>query len=148
MKKVAVECWAPFAVEPTATQPWADVSIWYRARPGRRKYEFNPTLCSRGELRTDLREAKSAFEADQSGENAAELARLENFSQRLEREGVVMDMFHPDPTWPNIYTSAETIDRAQAEVILAAFLLKLGFRRVKFRWIKPHLILHAASFSD
>jgi hypothetical protein len=45
---------------------------------------------------------------------------------------------------PNIYTSAEWIDRAEAERMLRYYLASMGYHNVRFNWKRPDFVVNPA----
>ena len=95
VKRVRVTCYEPIAVHPTYRQPWADVWVTFTAKPGRRRYEFAPTLLSRPELDVDLSDARE--EANSPDSSPGEVERLENIATALETQRIFVDPVLPDP---------------------------------------------------
>ena len=143
MKRVLVRCYESIAVDRDCRQPWSDVWIRYKARPGRRVYGFAPTLISRRELKFTLRQAQE--EARTSEEAQVEVKRLEGIVARLQKSAVHVEIDGPDSECPNIYSVAAWIDRHEAETMLRAFMALRGFRRIKFLWSRPRLIIQPVS---
>ena len=132
--------------DPGYRQPWADVWVTFSGKPGRRRYEFAPTLLSRPELDLDLSNAKD--EANSSSEYSGHIARLEKIVAVLRSQRVYVDPAYPNPYYPNVYTAAPWIDRSEAEAMLAYFLRALGIPRVKFAWQKQQgPLITPASFA-
>lgn len=127
------------AVDPQSRHAWADVWLRFKARPGRTTYTYAPTLLSRSELQSDLRDAREA--ADESEEKLPHLKRLEEIHALLVSSVVYVDFGYPDPRCPDIYTAAEAIDRREAEAMLGVFVATLGFHQVKFTWTKPSFLI-------
>ena len=143
MKRVLVRCYEPIAVDWDYRQPWSDVWIRYKARPGRRVYGFAPTLISRREWMFNLQEAQD--EARTSKKAQTEVKRLESVVARLQTYAAYVEIDGPDSECPNIYSAAEWIDRREAETMLRAFMALRGFRRIKFLWSRPRLIVQPVS---
>ena len=143
MKRVFVRCYEPIAVDRDCRQPWSDVWIRYKARPGRRVYSFAPTLISRREWMFNLQEAQD--EARTSKKAQTEVKRLESVVARLQTSAVYVEIDGPDSECPNIYSVTEWIDRNEAETMLRAFMALRGFRRIKFLWSRPRLIVQPVS---
>lgn len=144
-KRVLVKCYDRIATDPFCRQPWLDVWIRFKARPGRRSYEYGPTLISRTELRADLRWSRKRAAEEPSGEAAADVAADERIETLLMTSPVYIHTGFPEPLYPNIYTSAEGIDRREAERMLQALMTELGFGRVKFVWRKVRFVIHPVS---
>ena len=143
MKRVLIRCYEPITVDPDYRQPWSDVWIRYKARPGRRVYGFAPTLISRREWMFNLQEAQD--EARTSEKAQVEVKRLESVIARLQTSAVHVEIDGQDSACPNIYSVAEWIDRREAETMLRAFMALRGFRRIKFLWSRPRLIVQPVS---
>lgn len=143
MKRVLVRCYEPIAVDQDCRQPWSDVWIRYKARPGRRVYGFAPTLISHRELLFNLRQAQD--EARTSKKAQTEVKRLENVIARLQTSAVYVEIDGLDSECPNIYSAAKWIDRREAETMLRAFMALRGFRWIKFLWSRPRLVVQPVS---
>lgn len=160
-KRVLVRCYEPIAVDPTYRQPWGDVWIRFKAKPGRRVYTFGPTLISRPEVERDLEMHRRMQDPEEAKEldawmeemglrlptDSAEpldwsdkIAQDEALLTRLDREDLIVETLN-DPGIPNLYTPAEFIDRAEAERMLASWMAGMGHRQVKFKWLRPELIV-------
>jgi hypothetical protein len=144
-KRVLVRCYEPIATDPSYRQPWSDVWIRFKARPGRRIYKYGPTLISRPELHLDLRRARERAAEEASEEAAADLADNERIDALLKTVPIYVHTGYPEPLYPNIYTTADWIDRREAEKILQALMTELGFGRVKFVWRKTRFVIHPVS---
>lgn len=142
MKRVLVRCYEPIAVDRDYRQPWSDVWIRYKARPGRQVYGFAPTLISRHEWMFNLQEAQD--EARTSKKAQTEVKRLESVVARLQTSAVYVEIDGPD-SGPTVYSAAEWIDRREAETMLRAFMALRGFLRIKFLWSRPRLIVQPVS---
>lgn len=144
MKRVLVRCYDPIAVDPTARQPWSDVWIRFTSRPGRRTYQYGPTLLSRPELRHDLRAVREDATIGES--TPVSIPLLEGIDRILDASPIHVDLAGSGQGFPNVYSSAEWIDRREAERMLQALMTVLGFGRVKFVWMKTTFRLHPTTF--
>lgn len=134
MKHVRTWCHGPIAVAPLYRQPWADVWLRFRGRPGRKVYTYGPTLISKPELHGALR-----FQRDLDPPDLKEIAKLERAAARIETRDLLIV---PDPgRCPDIYTAADYIDRREAERMLQFLMTSLGFGRTRFVWARPRLII-------
>jgi hypothetical protein len=126
-KRIVVEGYGPLATGPHQVTNWDDVWISWKRRPGRPRTQLAPTLVGFAEFRA---------QEELSRQDPADQGSVES-NARIRREleaapaSVVIDEVEP----PNVYTRAETIDRAEAERMLACLMeRRYGIRHPKFRW--------------
>jgi hypothetical protein len=124
-KRIDVEGWGPLAAGPHHPTTWDDVWISWKGRPGRPRTTLAPTLVGFDEF--ESQEAIARADPLYADEAAGHV----RIRQQLETAPYVIDDIEP----PNIYARKATIDRAEAERMLA-FLLeqRYGIRNPKFRW--------------
>ena len=99
MKRVSVECNEPIAVEPDWPQPWSDVFLRFKERPGRRERRYGPTLYSRPELRAWIAQ-------DLAHGDFREIDRLAAVEARLDNEGIVVSRIPGKLGIPDVFTTA------------------------------------------
>jgi hypothetical protein len=122
-------------------QPWSDVSVTFIREPGGKTYRYEPTLISRKCLEQDLTLARKSGQSRPAKDNSTTLDRLERIT-RIFDSGA---RFHiesrsPDELTPEIYTSNDFIDQAEAEKMLVHFLRTQGLTDPGFQWIWPEFI--------
>ena len=126
LKRVQAHSHHPVAYWRSEPQPWCDVDISFKARPGRRVYRYWLTLMSRSDIESDL-----------SMKTGDPLGDLRGIQLALKDSAIHIAAQRGGPRMPHVFTSAEYIDRPIAEVMLRAFMAQLGLRRTKFVWRKP-----------
>jgi hypothetical protein len=141
-KRVRLTCHEPFAVDPTQKQPWADVYVMFKTRPGRRGVPIEPTLMSRSDLERTV-ESMESLAAEHPGMFADDVVEQRALLARVVEEGIVIDANDDQFTrgLPDIYTSAWLMDRAEAERMLRVLLLRYGIRQCRFDWVRPDLVI-------
>jgi hypothetical protein len=138
----------PLGMYPDARQGWCDVWIRFKAKPGRKKYYFGPTLMSRGELDADLYIDQQCQKKCREDDFSEEIACNEQILARMDAGERVVIMHAHGEGCPDIYINAPYIDRATAGEMLAAFMVSLGHANVVFRWRKnrDRLFVNPVSF--
>jgi hypothetical protein len=124
-----------------ARQPWSDLRISFIAGPRGKTIEIEPTLVSHARLERDLnceREYQRKHPEEGRSETIARLAKIaEHFNNGAE---FYVDNKSTDDKIPEIYTSHEFIDQAEAERMLTHFLGTRGIKDVGFLWIWPDIV--------
>jgi hypothetical protein len=123
-----------------ARQPWSDVRISFIPEPGGETIQFEPTLVSHARLERDLNFAREhqRKHPDDNSETIERLAKIaEHFNNGAE---FYVDNKSTDDKIPEIYTSHEFIDQAEAERMLTHFLGTRGIKDVGFLWIWPDIV--------
>jgi hypothetical protein len=146
-----VICHSPFAVWPEAQEPWADVWVSWKERPGRPRRKFGPTLIARSNLEFDLQITRKCLaDAEQAGDGemiTAHRAELEQ-QEDTHRHLLVDKLLHSDAAddhAPDIYVDQDYLDRPTAERMLACWLRDVhGIAHPKFEWDHPHIFVHSA----
>jgi hypothetical protein len=127
----------PIFIQPSFKQPWADVWINWAAKPGRKRMRCGPTLVSLPSAKQDLELTKRCADENPSLDYAEDLEREEIIVTVLEAGAEI----HCDKSLsgiPQITTSKDYIDRAEAERMLRFYLEqehKLSV--VRFKWHRP-----------
>ena len=138
---ITIECWEPMGRDRSVRQPWSDVRISFVAEPGGETIEFEPTLVSHARLERDLnfeREHQRKHPEQTDSETIKRLAPIvEHFNNGAE---FYIDSDSADDKVPEIYTSREFIDQAEAERMLVHFLGTQGIKDVGFQWIWPDIV--------
>ena len=165
-KKVRCLNSEPISLYPEYQQGWSDTWIQFKTRPGKREYRA-PTLISAGSIKREIEgnkwglkyysseEAKKEFADPSSNPTWREvfseitaqdmidhcvedLAKNEADLAKTLKEGIWIDANEgKNKNIPNIYTSAEYIDRKEAEKMLRFYMKSLGYKNVSFRWKRP-----------
>lgn len=120
---------------------WADVWIsWVDGQRGKRHY-FGPTLISIYDLRGELHiERELAREYPKDRSFAKSVREYEDVLRRLQGgERVIVGKGNKE--LPEIYTSEEGIDRAEAELMLTTFLKTKGVDEPVFRWVETEIVV-------
>ena len=139
-KRVRVSCHEPIAVAPEYKQAWSDAYISFKSRPGRTVRHYGPTLCSRTDLERSLEIERSLIRANPKYVQDYKI-RLETALRGIDEGGVYIERTD-DEGLPTLYTSAEWIDRAEAERMLRVLMASLGYSSVRFQWQKPDFVIH------
>src|SRR6185503_20270747 len=138
---ITIECWEPMGRDRSVRQPWSDVRISFVAEQGGATIEFEPTLVSRARLERDLnfeREYQRKHPREDGSDTIDRLASVvEQFNNGAE---FYVDSKSTDDKIPEIYTSREFIDQAEAEKMLAHFLETQRITEVAFQWIWPEIV--------
>ena len=130
-KEIRCICHSPFAVWSTVEEPWSDVWVRWKTRPGRPTERYAPTLIARSDLEDELARTPAGTEHEQL---AALLRRLTTDGQ--EYDGDARERL------PNLYTHAPQLTRAVAEQLLTAWLADVhGIINPKFHWQKPKIFI-------
>lgn len=140
-KRVRVTCHSPFAVYPEAEEPWTDVWLAWKERPGRACRRAGPTLCGRSNLEWDMEATASCIEKHGP----------EGFDEDRDYERRILAAIEADgiatldtENCPNIYTSRPYIDRAEAERMLAWWLARShGIHNPRFDWRRPSVFVQS-----
>jgi len=124
-----------------ARQPWSDVRISFVEEPGGQTIEFEPTLVSRARLERDLDFERDYRRKHPREDGSATIERLativEHFNNGAE---FYVDIKSTNDKIPEIYTSHEFIDQAEAERMLVHFLETQGIKNIGFQWIWPDIV--------
>ena len=149
-KHVRCICHSAFAVYPDAEEPWSDVWVRWRDRPGRVR-AYGPTLISRADVLGEVEKYEFLiphYSKDGSTEmeqfSREELPKARELLARLDAERYIIDDENPSEHTPNLYTAAEWLTRATAEDLLAVWLLDAhGIRNAKFEWDRPKIFVRS-----
>jgi len=140
-KLITIECWESMGRDRSVRQPWSDVRISFVAEPGGETVEFEPTLVSHARLERDLNFERVYRLEHPREDGSAIIERLativEHFNNGVE---FYIDSDSADDKVPEIYTSHEFIDQAEAERMLVHFLGTQGIKDVGFQWIWPDIV--------
>lgn len=141
---------SPFAIYPEAEEPWSDVWVSWKERPGRSRRKFGPTLLARVDTRGEVEKDEFliplyAAEGNSEMEEFCreDLPKAQEMLRRVDAEDGIID---PDPkeSCPNLYTTAEWLTRQTAEEMLARWLREVhGIRHPKFRWNHPKIFIRS-----
>jgi len=150
-KHVRCICHKPFAVVQyrEVGEPWADVWVRWRERPGRVK-AFGPTLMARADVVGEVEKYTWCIEHYQKTGDAhmeafarEELPQAQALLQRLDAEGWIFDR-DPREGTPNLYTIRPWLTRATAEELLTKWLAAVhGVRQPKFEWDRPAIFVRS-----
>ena len=139
-KRITVTCYGPIAHDPRNESPWEDVWIRWRNRPGRPVYE-GPVLCTAAGLESDISINRECAKTHPELEWDAEYAELQTHLATVQADGYA----HSDGgryNTPEIWTLRGSIDRGEAERMLAWHLLKRhGIRQPNFKWRRPRYFI-------
>lgn len=140
-KRIQLYCHEPYVLRPAYQQPWSDVWIRYKTRPGR-VHRYGPTLISLPDQRRTVDFLKGFYRNHPEFEDdTEEVSNAEKVLARLEKgETVVEEGTAPGFNCPTIYTPANGIDRAEAERMIYLFLASVGVRRAKLVWKRPSIL--------
>lgn len=128
--------------------PWADVWIsWVTERRGKREY-YAPALMSAYDLRGERelqRDLVKEYPKDRTFK--AELRIYEHILEAFkDGERFFVNVHRNNKTQPEIYTSVDGIDRAEAEKMLTFFLKKKGIDEPVFKWVGTDIVVGQISF--
>jgi len=119
--------------------------VWlrYKGKPGRRVVVIGPTLIGREAARRDLENMRERSQTDPADVSPDEVAEHAARLARLDNEWVVVDGQPPGQTadFPNVYTAADVIDRAEAERMLRTLLATTGVTQCRFVWKRMGFIV-------
>lgn len=122
-------------------QPWSDVRISFVAEPGGQTIEFEPTLVSHARLERDLNFEREYQRQHPREDGSAIIERLATIVEQFNNGAeCYVDSKSKDDRIPEIYTSHEFIDQAEAERMLVHFLGTRGIKDVGFQWIWPDIV--------
>ena len=141
-KLIKLYCGEPIGVDKAYRQPWSDVSVRFTTKPARKKHRFEPTLISRPSLERDIRLERQRLEKN-TKLDSSELERLENILKLLKGGAdfhIVAESIRD--VVPVIYSNHDYIDRAEAEKMLRPYLKSLGFKEVRYKWLRPRAIAY------
>lgn len=144
-KLIKCICHEPIAVSKTARQSWSDVWVQYTGKPGRKKVSWGPTLVSKSDLEHEIQfqiELKNKYPFSFGGEELLELLDIE---EKLKTQEVFISNDWDYGT-PTIYTASDFIDRKEAEKMLTVMMRGLGFKNVRFKWLRTKVIVRPISF--
>lgn len=132
-KKIRCRCYGWIATTRSAKSPWEDVWLRWKGKPGRRTYTAAITLKCRAEVLVDQQYGRELQAEDpDSGFWPTNVAETERMLAALAKETYIVGP-DADPTY--IYTSANGIDRAEAERMLAFFFRQRhGIGSPQFKW--------------
>jgi hypothetical protein len=138
-------------------EPWADVWVRWRERPGRVR-AFGPTLMARADVAGEVRKWQwclQHYARHLAGEtleipnremlecSREELPQAVELLRRLDAEGWIFDR-DPAERTPNLYTIRPWLTRATAEELLAKWLeLVHGIHHPKFEWDRPKIFVRS-----
>lgn len=141
-KKITIRCYGPVAVGKQYESPWEDVWIYWKGKPGKKKYCIALCLHSKTSLEKD-HEINLELEKDHPGEWKDEIQQTEKALETINKGEYYIDDLKDDlgGEIPNIYSPKEWLNREEAERMLS-FILKLkGINNPKFIWRKPKIIV-------
>jgi len=133
-KTVRIYCYEPVAKYPEAQQPWSDVYLSFKAKPGRKVYRYAPTITTLAYMKimNDFMVLGGTLQPEYS----------DALIQLVEKNGILIDTTeHGKPDMPEIFVSNDYLDRLTIEGILRIFLKTLQIGNVKFKWDKPSIIV-------
>lgn len=126
----------PIFGDPLFKQPWTDVWIYWSCKPGRRTEHIGPTLVSLPSAKQDLEITEACASKYPNLDYTADLARERTVIQALEA-GAEMH-YEANSHIPQITTSKDYIDRAEAERMLRFYLKEEhNLPVVRFKWHRP-----------
>lgn len=136
-KRITCRGHCPIFVDPDYKQPWADVWIRFKARPGR-AFEFGPTLMTKQDVEAHLKITEECQAEHPEFDYGKDIADARRALAALEVSDVYVDpeIHHG----PEIYTSRDGIDRNEAERMLSAFVARYGYKNLKFVWKRPKIV--------
>lgn len=137
-KRVVCRGHCPIFVEPDYPQPWADVWVRFKGRPGK-VFTFGPTLVTKRELEVDLMLDEQVQAEHPEFDYSEEINDNRKALDGLAADDIVVGPVSPYGT-PSIYTTKDFIDRREAERMLAKFIGTFGYRNLKFIWKRPKII--------
>lgn len=136
LKDVRVICHEPIAVHNDYKQGWCDV--WLRFKLRRKTIRKGPTLIGRADLRRSI-ERNTHFAEQYQGEEAKmftdEARLLTEIDLALNSVGMLAVGLSEG--CPDVYTSADMIDNAEARRMIAFLLSLYGVEKHKQRWKRP-----------
>jgi hypothetical protein len=143
-KHICAICHGLIAVGREYKSPWEDVWLRWKGRPGR-VFKAAPCLVCRAELLADLEMARQGHAEHPEFNYDVDIQNYEALLATLEHAPYARD----DYEYPNIYTHAFGIDRAEAERMLAWFLEdKYGVKNPKFIWKRPKTVVVPTGFGN
>lgn len=129
-KLITVRSYDPIAADRNYRQPWSDVWISFTGKPGRKRYQFAPTLVALPALIQDVELARYSGRAD-------EIADCERILKVLSATDFYVEARSAEAEFPSIYTSRKYLDREEAERMLAYFMGTIGVASCRFKWRRP-----------
>lgn len=142
-KEIICHCHGLIGLSPDYKSPWEDVWISFKGKPGRKRYRFGPCLCSRANAESDLEFSRRMQEKHPEDDYSKEIGYAQTALEVLKTQERFVsrewNMF--ERRIPQIYTRADTINRAEAERMLDAYLVELGVTGPKkFKWKRPRFV--------
>ena len=157
LKSVQVRTHGPLSIlHENHDVPWEDVYL--RFHDGRETVQIAPMIESRSSLvqhieimakvRAEMKIKKKIFPGaimpllldeiptDVEDQECAMLTRLDQLKMGERFVSDETPRVGKDWQWPNIYTSAERLDRAEVERACAWYIGQMGYKYLSFRW-KP-----------
>ena len=138
-KEVQVKGHHPVMVDPKVKVGWTDVWIVYKTRPKRIHY-YGPTLITKEDLKVDLEINKQCQAENPELDYSDDIKDCEDILQTLQHSRFVVRKSPSPHNTPDIFTSADGIDRKEAIAMLKHFMQSCGFNNVTFRWTRPKLL--------
>lgn len=147
MKKFQVRTTSILSQDAHAVVPWDDVALRFKAKPGRRVVCLEPSLCGHAGLVAEVDCSREALRSVGSKDPRrqtieASIAEGEALCARVRRKGLMFVAGHGlAPTYGNVFTASDFIDRSEAERMLNFFLSAVGYSPGRFVW-KRSRVLH------
>jgi hypothetical protein len=154
-RRKVIRCisYSPFTVYPKAEEPWDDVWVSWKERPGRPRRKYGPTLIARADVRGEVEKYEfliPLYSKGGSSENAEmeefareELPKAREMLAQLDWSEFIIDR-DPKEKIPNLYTRQEWLTRETAEELLAVWLREVhGIRNPKFEWDHPKIFVRS-----
>jgi hypothetical protein len=128
---------------------WQDVWLRWKGKPGQKVYRAAPCIVTRADLEADLVTDEVWAANYPEGHSFKENCKKQvEYTKRMLAILDTQPFARDDYDCPNVYTNAEFIDRAEAERMLAWYLLDAhGVKNPKFDWEKADFIIGAASWA-
>jgi hypothetical protein len=157
VKKVYVRCHEPIAACKDAQQGWSDCYLQFKVR--RKTVYKGPTFRSRGDVLAEVELSKKMLAKHESGESLSleickaldmEVPSAESMAaatrESLAEESALLAELdgssgilvkRKDEGCPDVYTSKDWIDRAEAERMITALMAEYGVTSFRQKWKHP-----------
>lgn len=138
-KKITVKCHGPIALSKKHSSPREYVWLSWTDKPGRKKYYLAPCLVGKSALESDLKISHELKEKYKDDFYDDEISQYESALYWLSHGDILIDKL--ESYFTDIYTNKETIDRQEAEKMIAKLMKFYGYNNIVCKWKRPKIVV-------